>query len=414
VYKTYEVHSKSKKSLNDFEQDGYEGTKLLFCVDMLNEGIHVSGVDAVVFLRATCSRNIWFQQMGRVMDAGKKKAVILDLVSNARGIEDIAFIRNLQKLYQQKVSLGGQVSYRGGTNIIEDFDIIDYTDEDIVKLLESLKNKTSEECLIELYNFIKKEERLPNSKKEVNLYKTLLSLRKSKYDKEYLELVKEIKDLCNKLGIDLYFKKSTSKECLINLYKFIKKEERLPINNKKERSLYTILQYLRDSKYDKEYLELVKEIKDLCNKLGIDLYFKKLKLTSKECLINLYEFIKKEERLPNQKKETNLSNTLQSLRKGKYDKEYLELVKEIKDLCNKLGIDLYFKKSTSKECLINLYEFIKKEERLPTARKGEEMRLYNTLRILREDGYKKYPKLVQKIKDLCDKLNLPLKSRRTE
>ena len=90
VYKTYEIHSKSQTNLNDFEQDGYEGVKLMFCVDMLNEGVHVSGVDAIVFLRATWSRNVWFQQIGRVMDAGKKKAVILDLVANARSIEDLS------------------------------------------------------------------------------------------------------------------------------------------------------------------------------------------------------------------------------------------------------------------------------------------------------------------------------------
>ena len=222
VYKTYEVHSKSQTNLNDFEQDGYEGTKLLFCVNMLNEGVHVSGVDAIVFLRATWSRNIWFQQMGRVMDAGKKKAVILDLVANARSIEDLSYIKNLQKLYQQKVqSLGGQVGYVGGIHGIEDFDIIDYT-EDIIKLLESLKRKTSEECLINLLNFIKKEKRLPFSK-ETNLYGILGNLRNSIYDEKYSKLVQEIENLCNKLGIDLYTKKITPKECLINLFNFLKK-----------------------------------------------------------------------------------------------------------------------------------------------------------------------------------------------
>ena len=203
VYKTYEVHSKSQKNLNDFEQDGYKGTKILFCVDMLNEGVHVSGVDAIVFLRATWSRNIWFQQMGRVMDAGKKKAVILDLVANARSIEDLAFIKNLQKLYQQKVqSLGGQVGYVGGIHKIEDFDIIDYT-EDIVKLLESLRKRTSEECLTDLLNFIKKEKRLP-FRRETNLYSTLMNLRNSNYDKKYSNLIQEIENLCNELGIGLY------------------------------------------------------------------------------------------------------------------------------------------------------------------------------------------------------------------
>ena len=403
IYKTYEVHSKSKKNLNDFEQDGYQGTKLLFCVDMLNEGVHVSGVDAIVFLRATWSRNVWFQQMGRVMDAGKKKAVILDLVANARSIEDLTYIRNLQKLYQQKVqSLGGQVGYVGGVHEIENFDIIDYTDEDIIKFL---KRKTSEEYLIELYNLLKKEERLPFAKKEISLYGILGNLRNGIYDKKYPDLIQEIENLCDELGIDLYTKSKTPRECLINLLNFFKKEERLPLcTEEKEKRLYYTLMNLRNSKYDKDYPELVKEIKDLCNELGIDLYTKRL--TSRECLINLLNLIKKEERLPLVKEEINLYSTLVSLRNGKYDKEYPNLIQEIKNLCNELGIDLYTKRLTPKECLINLLNLIKKEERLPFAK---EINLYCILRKLRKGKYDEdYPELVKEIKDLCNKLNLPL------
>ena len=403
IYKTYEVHSKSKKNLNDFEQDGYQGTKLLFCVDMLNEGVHVSGVDAIVFLRATWSRNVWFQQMGRVMDAGKKKAVILDLVANARSIEDFAYIRNLQKIYQRKVqSLGGQVGYVGGVYEIENFDIIDYTDEDITKFL---KRKGSEEYLIELYNLIKKEERLPFAKKEINLYGILGNLRNGMYDKKYPDLIQEIRNLCNELGIDLYTKSKTPKECLINLLNFFKKEERLP--SKKEMSLYCTLKNLRNGIYDKKYPDLMQEIRNLCDELGIDLYTKSK--TTKECLIDLLNLIKKEERLPFSKKEISLYCILRNLRKGMYDKKYPDLIQEIKNLCNKLGIDLYTKRLTPKECLINLLNLIKKEERLPFAK---EINLYCILRNLRKGKYDEdYPELVKEIKDLCDKLNLPLNTK---
>ena len=400
VYKTYEVHSKSQTNLNDFEQDGYEGTKLLFCVNMLNEGVHVSGVDAIVFLRATWSRNIWFQQMGRVMDAGKKKAVILDLVANARSIEDLAYIKNLQKLYQQKVqSLGGQVGYVGGIYEIEDFDIIDYT-EDIIKLLESLRKRTSEECLIELYNFIKKEKRLPLIK-ESKIYYTLGNLRKNIYDKDYPELVQEIKDLCNELKIDLYIRQPL-KECLINLLNFIKKEKRLP--STKERKIYNTLGNLRKHTYDKDYPELVLEIKDLCDELGISLYIR-IRQTSKECLINLLNFLKKEKRLPFCDKEPKIYNTLGSLRIATYYKNHSELVQEIKDLCNELKIDLYVRRPI-KECLIDLLNFIKKEKRLPSTK---EYKIYDTFRKLCNGKYDKdYPELIQEIRGLCNELRISL------
>ena len=401
VYKTYEIHSKSQTNLNDFEQDGYKGVKLMFCVDMLNEGIHVSGVGAVVFLRATRSRNIWFQQMGRVMDASKKKAVVLDLVANARSIEDLAYIKNLQKLYQQKVqSLSGQVGYRGGTNIIRDFDIIDYT-EDIIKLLESLRK--GNKCLISLLNFLKKEERLPCTK-EVDLYNTLKRLRNNVYDKNYPELVQEIKDFCDKSGIDLSSRLIlTPEECLIGFLNFLKKEKRLPIS--KEIKYYHILKRLRNGEYGKNYPELIQEIKDFCDKLKIDLYTKRS--SPKECLVGFLNFLKKEKRLPSFR-EVFFYEILKRLRYNVYDKNYPELVQEIKDFCDKLGIDLYTKLIlTSKECLVGLLNFLKKEERLPTTK---EIKYYNTLIKLRNNVYnKKYPKLVKEIKDLCNKLNLPLK-----
>ena len=403
VYKTYEIHSKSQTNLNDFEQDGYGGVKLMFCVNMLNEGVHVSGVDAIVFLRATRSRNVWFQQMGRVMDAGKKKAVVLDLVANARSIEDLAYIKNLQKLYQQKVrSLGGQVGYVGGAHKIEDFDIIDYT-EDIIKLLESFKKKTGNKCLISLLNFLKKEERLPCTK-EVDLYNTLKRLRNNVYDKNYPELVQEIKDFCDKLKIDLYTKRSSPKECLVGFLNFLKKEKRLPTF--REVFFYETLKRLRNNIYDKNYPELVQEIKDFCDKLGIDLYTK-LILTSKECLVGFLNFLKKEKRLPITK-EIKYYNTLVKLRNNIYDKNYPELVQEIKDFCDRLGIDLYsMTRSSPKECLVGFLNFLKKEKRLPITK---EIKYYNILLKLCNGKYNKnYSDFVKEIKDLCNKLNLPLK-----
>ena len=334
------------------------------------------------------------------MDAGKKKAVILDLVANARSIEDLAYIKNLQKLYQQKISLGRQVGYVGGVHEIKDFDIIDYT-EDIIKLLKSLRKRTCEECLINLLNFIKKEERLPH-KKEINLYNTLKKLYNNKYGKNYFNFVKEIKDLCDKLEIDSYTKRLTSQECLINLLNFIKKEKRLPY--KKEKIIYSNLLKLRNGKYNKEYPNFIQEIENLCNnKLGIDLYTKIQ--SPKECLINLLNFIKKEKRLPN-KKEINLYSTLKKLRSGKYNKDYPNFIQEIENLCDKLEIDLYTKILTSQGCLINLLNFIKREERLPLVK---ELSFYAILIKLRNGKYNKdYPELVKEIKDLCNELGINL------
>ena len=88
---TYDVASdrtleKNEDTLKSFENDNNQETlKLLFAVDMLNEGYHINDLDGVVMMRPTFSPTIFVQQLGRALSAGvdKDKApVILDLVDN--------------------------------------------------------------------------------------------------------------------------------------------------------------------------------------------------------------------------------------------------------------------------------------------------------------------------------------------
>lgn len=59
---------------------------VLFSVNMLIEGLHVEGVDAVLFLRRTESYIVTLQQLGRCLDAGAgKQPVVLDFVNNLSG-----------------------------------------------------------------------------------------------------------------------------------------------------------------------------------------------------------------------------------------------------------------------------------------------------------------------------------------
>ena len=92
------VSSKIKESdkiLTEFEQDSEEGTlKLLYAVDMLNEGYHIKDLDGVVMMRPTFSPTIYTQQLGRALTVGGDKVpVVLDLVNNfdsCKIIEDFA------------------------------------------------------------------------------------------------------------------------------------------------------------------------------------------------------------------------------------------------------------------------------------------------------------------------------------
>lgn len=68
--------------------------KAITAVDVLNEGIDVPDVNILVFLRATHSRRIFVQQLGRGLrlTKGKKKVIVLDFVTDIRRIAAVSDI----------------------------------------------------------------------------------------------------------------------------------------------------------------------------------------------------------------------------------------------------------------------------------------------------------------------------------
>ena len=72
----------------------FSGGKLsaVTAVDVMNEGIDVPDVNLLVFLRATHSRRIFVQQLGRGLRLAhdKDKVVVLDFVSDLRRMAEVA------------------------------------------------------------------------------------------------------------------------------------------------------------------------------------------------------------------------------------------------------------------------------------------------------------------------------------
>ena len=86
---TYSVYSgkterKNNEDIKNFETSKSEHLKLLFCVDMLNEGVHIEGISGVIMARPTDSRIVYLQQLGRALssDPSGEQTIIFDLVNN--------------------------------------------------------------------------------------------------------------------------------------------------------------------------------------------------------------------------------------------------------------------------------------------------------------------------------------------
>ena len=84
VYQAYSDDPNTDKAFADFKTDTSNRLKLLFCIDMLNEGVYVEGIFGVILFRPTISPIIYKQQIGRALTAGDNTTpFILDVVNKA-------------------------------------------------------------------------------------------------------------------------------------------------------------------------------------------------------------------------------------------------------------------------------------------------------------------------------------------
>ena len=86
---------------------------ILTSVDMFNEGIDVPDVDLVVFMRATHSRRIFIQQIGRGLrlSHGKDKVIVMDFVSDIRRISEVIHLEKSAKGPIETLPLGEKIVY---------------------------------------------------------------------------------------------------------------------------------------------------------------------------------------------------------------------------------------------------------------------------------------------------------------
>lgn len=117
---TYELRAAFSQTVNQqtiasFNADNSSKLKLLFTVDMLNEGVHASEIDGCIMLRPTESMNIYLQQLGRAISVSNRtQTVVFDIVNNSLQL-------NAMRSFKEEVE---QIASVSGSGIdLEDFEI---------------------------------------------------------------------------------------------------------------------------------------------------------------------------------------------------------------------------------------------------------------------------------------------------
>ena len=127
-YPYYSNSSYVRKNLKNFEDNKEEGLKLLFIIDKLNEDLHLDEVHGCILLRTTVSNIIYYQQIGRAIDAGSnEQRVILDLVSNFNSLKSFNLKKDLEEKVRERQS--GNFSDCSEEFELDKFDVIDCVQE---------------------------------------------------------------------------------------------------------------------------------------------------------------------------------------------------------------------------------------------------------------------------------------------
>lgn len=97
VYRVISADRESNHNLESFKNSHAKDTvHLLFAIDMLNEGLHLPDVGAVMLLRPTESPIVFYQQIGRCIQVGADQdPIIFDFVNNFKSIRANDFLQDL-------------------------------------------------------------------------------------------------------------------------------------------------------------------------------------------------------------------------------------------------------------------------------------------------------------------------------
>lgn len=205
--RTYTVHSKmtgKDKEFLAFKNNNDDCIRLLFSVDMLNEGIHLDDISGVIMLRPTMSNIIYLQQLGRALNAGtSNNSIIFDLIDSISN-SNIACLRNeVERAIECRDNDNDLINGEKEKEEfdLKDFHVFDYVQDvtDVIRLIDKRCKNSFEFRLGQFLEYKKKygigyvEKK--KSKKWDGLYNWILSTRvlykENKLTPERINLLKD-------------------------------------------------------------------------------------------------------------------------------------------------------------------------------------------------------------------------------
>ena len=219
---------KNRENIDNFINNNDDTLKLLFSVNMLNEGVHIKGVDGVILSRYTESNNVYFQQIGRALSSdyieyNNQNPVIIDLVNNIKNIANIVDfwiplynnLKEINRISEKECESLFMLKFNSlNSNLLIE----------LFNFINKIKIKPIEEWFKELDKFYEKNGRYPKTN-EGSIGHWLNDIKvKARQGKASDYILSELE----KRGINLDFKIKSTKERFKELDKFYEEDGRYP------------------------------------------------------------------------------------------------------------------------------------------------------------------------------------------
>lgn len=135
IYKIYKTDFRSSVELDKFKADRSSNLRLLFCIDILNDGVCTDDLNGIIMSRSVTSPSVYRQQLSFALASCKNGTpVIFDIINNFENLYSIGELKQEMACAAEKYRSLGE----NGKIINDKFEVVG-TDKECIRIFDKLR-----------------------------------------------------------------------------------------------------------------------------------------------------------------------------------------------------------------------------------------------------------------------------------